>query len=89
MDGRHHEGNSCFSEVCQLHLKIVGDTWRELTPLLCMSQWELVAVVRVVFLNGGKEDAEGEGRAVIISFHYPCNKFSAPTFPLYFIFPFS
>jgi hypothetical protein len=54
-----------------------------------MSQWELVAVVRVVFLNGGKEDAEGEGRAVIISFHYPCNKFSAPTFPLYFIFPFS
>jgi len=88
-DGRHHEANSCFSEVCQMHLKIVGDTWRwELTPLLCTNQWELVAVVRVVFFNWIKEDAQGEGRAFSISFHYSCNNFSAPTFLLYFIFPF-
>jgi hypothetical protein len=52
------ETNSCFSEVCQMHLKIVGDTRRgELTPLLCMNQWELVAVVRVGFLTGEKKDA--------------------------------
>lgn len=88
-DGRHHEANSRFSEVYQMHVKIVGDTWGgELTPLLCVNQLELVAVVRVVFLTEEKKDAWGEGRAFIIFFHYSCNNFSAPTFLLYFIFPF-
>jgi hypothetical protein len=64
-------------------------TWRgELNPVLCMNQWELVAAVWVVFLTGGKRDAQGEGRAGIIFFHYSCNNFSALIFLLYFIFPF-
>jgi len=52
-----------------MHLNIVGDTWRgELNPVLCVNQWEMVAVVRVGFFHlGERKMHEEKGERLLFS----------------------
>jgi hypothetical protein len=83
---RHYETDSFinFANTCKNGTwYMVKRTW----PHFMHEPVGIGGCNRGCFVTEEKENAQGEGRALIIVFCYCFNHFSAPTFLLYIIFP--